>query len=870
MKKSNQIIHLICNAHLDPVWLWQWEEGLNEALSTFRLACEYCEHDKDFIFCHNESLLYEWVEEHAPKLFKRIQRLVKAGKWHIEGGSFIQPDINMPSGESHIRQFITGKKFFQRAFGVNPTTAYNFDSFGQAEGYPQILKGCGFDSYIFCRPWEALVPLPAGPFLWQDRSCKGVVSWRGNISYTTRGDMHQKLERDMPLYKDQKHILLLWGIGNHGGGGNHEDMKQVDDFCRKNHNCEFVHSTPENFFKTISTKNKLPIVVGEMQKIFQGCYTSASRIKLAHRKTENLMFETERMAAMAWWLGKGKYPATELEKAWKDILFGEFHDILPGSMNESAGKDSLNLFAHAEENLRRIRLRIFMKTISGQAPAEEGETPLFVWNPHGFDGEFIVETTFTHDHIPAKHGTIKLCLRDWKTGKKIVFQQEQSEKSIQNDWQMKVVFRLKLPAFGMRRIEASWKKRKTPKLWKEKKLADKFVFNNVQQKIILNAKTGLIDFVSPGKSNENIVGKNSLLPIIFEDLSDSWRCGDPNLHTSDTKEKLASPSWNTRRGNFRLATRHEAANLIHPPSSRYGICSKKMPPVRIIEEGPIRTIIEAIFVFEKSFIIRRYVFSRNVNGFDVHERIFWNEPDAMLKIALPASFAIENTIAETPYSAVKRPVAKDHEEHSCQRWVAALEKPGNNNSKYLAVVNSSFYGYSCHEDILYLSLLRSPAYGSSGLTNKADCNKDRYWPRHSQGEHEINYGIRWGARFKEPEIIRDASLFNIRPAYMAHFPTGTEGSRKIPESSFIKLSPSNSNIEIAAIKKSEKGNGLIVRLRETAGYNTSFKLKVAGIARKISADIKAYNLLTLRIERKGKSVRVVETNLIETPVWKKS
>ena len=113
-------VHLVCNAHLDPVWLWHWEDGLTEALSTFRTAADFCENYEDFVFNHNESLLYGWGEEYEPQLFRRIEKLVKAGRWHISGGTFLQPDVNNSSGESHIRHYLLGRRYFGETFGVYP------------------------------------------------------------------------------------------------------------------------------------------------------------------------------------------------------------------------------------------------------------------------------------------------------------------------------------------------------------------------------------------------------------------------------------------------------------------------------------------------------------------------------------------------------------------------------------------------------------------------------------------------------------------------------------------------------------------------------------------------------------------------------
>jgi len=123
-------VHLLCNSHLDPVWQWQWQEGAAETLSTFRTAAELCEQNKTFVFNHNEAILYKWIHEYEPALFARIQKLVKQGRWHIMGGWYLQPDCNMPSGESFVRQILLGKEYFRKHFGVEPKTAINFDPFG--------------------------------------------------------------------------------------------------------------------------------------------------------------------------------------------------------------------------------------------------------------------------------------------------------------------------------------------------------------------------------------------------------------------------------------------------------------------------------------------------------------------------------------------------------------------------------------------------------------------------------------------------------------------------------------------------------------------------------------------------------------------
>src|SRR5215510_4091861 len=158
--EDRPIVHLFCNAHIDPVWRWGWEEGAREAISTFHTAVELLDEYPEFIFNHNESLLYEWVEEYDPPLFERIRELVRQGRWNITGGWYLQPDVNLPGGETLVRVILEGRRYFQEKFGVCPPVAYNFDSFGHPGSLPQLLKQSGFDMYIHCRPDATLLELP--------------------------------------------------------------------------------------------------------------------------------------------------------------------------------------------------------------------------------------------------------------------------------------------------------------------------------------------------------------------------------------------------------------------------------------------------------------------------------------------------------------------------------------------------------------------------------------------------------------------------------------------------------------------------------------------------------------------------------------
>lgn len=227
--------------------MWDWEEGLGEAISTFYQAEQFLR-EYDYIFNHNEALLYEFVEEKDPELFKAILEQVKAGKWHIMGGWYLQPDCNLPSGEAFVRQISLGRSYFQEKFGIRPTTAINFDSFGHSVGLVQILKKCGFDSYLFCRPMPEMLALPAREFVWVGKDGSRVKASRvedESIYCSGFGTALTDIQRKAAVCEDSDVGVALWGVGNHGGLPSRKDLNDVPHFIQ-NAGYEVVHKVYED------------------------------------------------------------------------------------------------------------------------------------------------------------------------------------------------------------------------------------------------------------------------------------------------------------------------------------------------------------------------------------------------------------------------------------------------------------------------------------------------------------------------------------------------------------------------------------------------------------------------------------------------
>src|SRR5262245_46553296 len=220
MSKDGATLHMIGNAHLDPVWLWQWPEGLQEAKATFRSALDRLNESPDFVFTSSSAAIYEWVEENAPDLFAEIAARVAEGRWQIAGGWWIQPDCNLPGGESYVRQGLYGQRYFREKLGVTATIGYRVDGFGHHGMLPQILSKMGMDSYVFMRPQEHEKDLPGRLFWWEADDGSRVLAFRIPYAYTAGGtteDLDRHIRRNAEVVTAEfPESMCFFGVGNHG------------------------------------------------------------------------------------------------------------------------------------------------------------------------------------------------------------------------------------------------------------------------------------------------------------------------------------------------------------------------------------------------------------------------------------------------------------------------------------------------------------------------------------------------------------------------------------------------------------------------------------------------------------------------------
>ena len=825
---NRKTINLVCNAHLDPVWLWEWEEGAAEAVSTFRTAADLCEEFDGFIFNHNEAILYKWVEEYEPALFKRIQRLVKEGKWHIMGGWYLQPDCNMPSGESFVRQILLGREYFKKNFGVEPTTAINFDPFGHTRGLVQIMAKSGYNSYLFCRPGNDFMPIESDRFVWVGYDGSEVIATRVNAYNSPLGKAQEKVCEYLQKIGENNENIFLWGVGNHGGGPSRKDLCGLDEIINEDTGFDIKHSTPEAYFDQLGKlKGSLQRREKDMNPWAVGCYTSQIRIKQKHRLLENELYSLEKMATAAAVQRIMGYPRGQLREAFCDLAQCEFHDILPGSSIQPVEEMSLRVLDHGLEIVSRLKARAFFALASGQPKAKENEIPILVYNPHPFKTKTIIECEF---QLADQNWSSEFTLTQVYCGdKRIPCQNEKENSNLSIDWRKRVAFLAELEPSQMNRFDCKLEVLpKKPPVFLDA-AGDVITFKTSEIEVVINTKTGLVDRYRIG--GVDYTGKNAFKPVVIKDNEDPWGMQTRSFRNVIGEFKLMSPEDGTKFS---------------------GTTAGIIPSVRIVEDGEVRSIVEAVFGYESSSICQRYILPKFGSEIEVQARVHWNEKDRMLKLSVPVP-GNNKYIGQVAYGIGELPANGD--EAVAQKWVAVV----SDNSRAFTCINDGIYGSDYSEDGLRVTLLRSPAYSGHPIENRPIVPQDRYMPRIDQGERLFKFWFNGGqAADRLRKIDREALVKNEKPFALSFFPSGVETMPK-PLATL-----SDEVVQIIAIKLAENSDDVIVRLFEPTGEQrtTTLNMPFAGICKKIS--LSPFEIKTLKIDIQNR--KVIETNLMEEPL----
>lgn len=821
-KKNNSKIHLIGSAHLDPVWLWRWQEGYSEVLQTFRSALDRLKEYEDFIFTCSSCAYYKWVEETNPEMFEEIRQRVKEGRWIPVNGWWIQPDCNIPSGESFARQALYSQLYYYEKFGITCKTGYNVDSFGHSGMLPQILRLSGLDSYTSLRPGPGENPDIPNRFIWESPDGSRVIFFHVPESYISTGpeELNHRINLLNDLCEKEKgSVMLFYGVGNHGGGPTRFDIEYLRARLSEDSHALMVFSDPDRYFAELYNEiPDLPVWIDDLQHHASGCYSVTSIVKQLNRKADISLYASEVFSTVA---NKafGMPAATEkFKEAWREVCFNQFHDILCGCSIMEAYDDVRNSMGHAINISDKLyiqaclRIAHYIDTWIDGVSEPYAETrnhnmvrfmrPVVVFNPLSFDVNVPVQTYNASSEVKDSEGN------------DVTFQNVRSSRS--NDSHRDTLFMAKVPALGyatywMRlqphNIDVSFSAPADVQ-------AEGLSIENKYIKAVFDEKTGYIISLVDKKSGYDWASKEKpvAVPIVIDD------------HTADT--------W--AHNVFRF---HDIK----------GVC--ELESIELVEKGPARALVRVRQKFGESHLTQDFSLSSGQRILHVKCKVIWQEDFTMLKMSFPVHGENPYNTYDIPGGFIKRPA--NGEEEPAGRW-GAITVNTDGTERSLAILNDSKYSYDCPGNDLRITLLRNVIFA------------DHYSPRPpadfnftDEGKQFFEYGIFLCVGAPEKSgVMNEANLFNIRPVTVSEsYHKGNMPQRK----GFIRVS--QDNIIMTAFKLCEDGTGsVIARFYETAGIKTSVNIICDLLNIGFTAEFGNNEIKTFKIHPDGS---IEETDFLE-------
>lgn len=793
---------MIGNSHIDPVWFWDWEEGMQEVKATYASALERLREFPEFHFTVTSTVFFEWLEAIQPDMFEEIRQRVAEGRIELTGGWFLEPDCILPCGEAFVRQGLYGQRYLQSRFGRICKIGSNVDSFGHNHNLPQLLKKSGMDAYVFMRP-----RLDTPVFEWEadDGSSVKAISLPGEYTTWFHDPTVKNIENTLERTPEHEHMPCCFGVGNHGGGPTIENIESILSLAESFPNTELRFSTYTAFLESIRDK-ELPRIRGPFEKVNQGCYSIDAVFKSSNRLGEKRLMEADNLLSMAAWMCDGWMEQTrEMEGLWKTLLFNQFHDTLGGTAIRSARNEALMQISSVCAGAGRIKALAIQQFVNTLDTRGEG-FPLFLFNPTGQP---------FHDYMEVElewfcQNPLKLLDAQ---GREVPYQRIHTDAKVRHTilgGRRRFVFRAEIPAFGFAMYRT---------LAEEPALC-----HNNHMEIV----------------NENpYILENEFLRVEFHE-----RTGELKSLFDKTEgyEALSSPvslhlyvderdAWGGLQGRV-----YEDRQISFVPDA-----------IEKVESGALRECIRVRSHFEGTCLEQLYTLGAGERELRVENRLNFQHTWSLLKLAFPTACGCRKTLAETAYGTLRRTM-EDDAEYYMQRYVDAQDEQGRG----LAIANDGKYAFNCTDGRLQITVARSAIYAQGNSPQWY--NEKESYQYTDIGLQTFHLVIRPHGRALEPAgRYRMATKAACSWEYLAD--SRHAGRKHMTTGSLAYVEASN--VEIMLIKKAEDDDACIVRLLETEGRDTAFTLSFAG--EEYALQIHRHELLTLKITEK----QVEATDLLE-------
>ncbi|GAA3764408.1 alpha-mannosidase [Terriglobus aquaticus] len=781
-------LHLTGNSHIDAAWLWPWTETVDVVKRTFGTAAQLMSEYPTYTYTQSAAAYSQWMADKYPELNAQIKQRVQEGRWELVGGMWLEPDLNMPDGESLVRQILVGQQTFQKLYGRTTRIGWNPDSFGYNWQLPQIYKRSGIDYFVTQKmTWNDTNQLPLKLFWWQSPDGSKVLTYfphdyaNDNVNPVRLArDFQQAVARDPGTTT----MLDLYGVGDHGGGPTrtmldeglhwmepgrvaaHEEFGTAQPFFTKVEN-QIAKESPTWNYKTLASGNTalpappagqitVPTWNSELYlEYHRGVFTSQADHKRNMRDSEEWVLNAEKYASLAW-LNGSSYPTTRFTDAWKLVLFNQFHDLAAGSGIGTIYREAQKDYDQVHWSTNEIS-QASLKTLTSHMDTRvKNGVPVVVMNPLAAERSGLVETT-----VQFPSGEVNEIAVQDAAGKPVPAEVVDRNAATHSATVLMDVSAV--PSLGYKVLEVTQGHAK----FGSDLVSKGTTLENARLRVVVDPQTGCITSMVDKQSGYDAIAQGG--------------CGNELQAFKDTPKDY--DAWNVDPGTFDVAP-----TLLHT-----------VDQVSMTESGPLRSVVRVTRHWQNSTITQDIILYANSDHAVVKNDIDWHETHVLLKAAFPLAATGPAATYEIPYGTIERPTTRNNSFEKAQFEVPAMRWADLGDGKHgFSLINNSKYGYDAVGNQLRLTLLRSPTWPDP------DADRER---------HQFSYALfPHAGTWKEAGSVEHGYEFNY--GLRAMQVDRHEGDWK-SEHSFVAVDAKN--VTVTAVKKAEDGDALIVRMYEWAG-----------------------------------------------------
>ena len=690
-KPKDYTAYVVGYAHMDMAWLWRWEESIHDVMyNTFTNQLRLMDKYPDYTYLQDQAVVFSMMEKYYPDVFKGMVEKAKTGNFIPASSTWAQNDENVLDGESLVRQFLYGQKYSKEKFGHYIRIAWQPDVFGHPISMPQIASKAGIEFYLFNRPHDTTRP----PIIW----------WQGLdgtrvIGYSSPGEYAQPMDHDhttvLGMRSAQiagvKNIMVLYGMGDHGGGPNPDDVEGIAKLNASPDDVKVRTTNVANYIDLLLTEKKdFPVYTKELNPVLSGCYTTQVDMKRHNRMTEQLLLNAEKLSELSVFFDyRDYYPNRDLTEAWKIALLDQAHDLAAGSGIGPIYADAVHQYEEIFERGNRA-LKFSLENLGLQVNTQGEGVPLVVYNPQSWDRTDLVTAQVSAFSLPARmvavNGSETIPVQILKA----------PEKDGARETATVAFVAQHVPQMGLKlyRIVPEGASHKAAPVALQVGSKPRPYLENDLLRVEINPETGNISkLFDKTNKREAFHGEGNSLTA-WEDTAEQAKA------IAKVPMDYGGPAWD-----------------IGLTGKKWEL--EKPAQIEITEQGPVRATIRVVRRFRDSQFTQDISLLAGSPRVDVNMTVDWYERATFLKANFPVDAASSKVSAEIPYGVIERD--QTGIEASMGKWVDI------SNADYgVAIINNGRNGYDSKDNAIHLSVIRGP------------------WdpdPRADEGEHNFSYSI---------------------------------------------------------------------------------------------------------------------------------